>query len=339
MSIKIAERLKPFSHVPGVSCMLPKSTVVVQVFPTLLRIEGAPDIFLEVEGPVRDFTVQQDLEIGKILVHGHARNGYIRYTITQEILGIYVRFDKFPFAKESIFIPRSSSEIASCLERLSLGMHKAQDFEMMRRRSDLKEIFPLWLKIANDLPEISFTPCSTGTPLLLYACEEKIARKDREGVYETFLNLFHAGFYDMLVPRLFDNQFQGLVTSVADLKFPPYALLKEGGRLIRSLFFQETEDFLSLLPCLPIEFHSGRYLNLKTHHNDEIDLEWSKKMLQKVIIRPKSTRTFQLHIPKGIKSYRLRTSLKAKGCAKTASAPFDLDATTHPILILDRFQK
>ncbi|MES2344800.1 MAG: hypothetical protein V4494_02525, partial [Chlamydiota bacterium] len=189
MSIKIAERLKPFSHVPGICCPLPKSTAIVQVFPSLLRIQGVLDIELEIEGPVRGFTVEQDLEWGKISVYGHAQNGYIRYTIIQEEFGIYVRFEKFPILKEPIFIPHSSLQGVSNYERLSLGMHKAQDFEMIKRRSDLKEVFPLWLKSASHLPEIPFIPCSTGTPALLQVCEGKIKAKDKENVYDAFFKL------------------------------------------------------------------------------------------------------------------------------------------------------
>ncbi|MES2344801.1 MAG: hypothetical protein V4494_02530, partial [Chlamydiota bacterium] len=147
------------------------------------------------------------------------------------------------------------------------------------------------------------------------------------------------GFYDMLVPRVTDTLFQGLVKGHADPQFPVHALLKESARLIRALFFQENEGILTLFPCLPTEFHSGRYLNLKTSSGDEIDLEWSKKMLQKVIIRPQSIRTFQLDVPKGIKSYRVRTSFQDKGCTKTVNEPFHLNVLTHPFLILDRFQK
>ena len=62
--ISIAERFKPFSHTPGTKYILPYSTLTVQVFPTLIRVEER-EIPLELTGPVVDFTAQIDLEKGQ----------------------------------------------------------------------------------------------------------------------------------------------------------------------------------------------------------------------------------------------------------------------------------
>lgn len=329
MSIKIAERLRPFSHVPGVCCLLPKTKVTVQAFPTLIRFLEIQDIELELEGPVQDFTVQQDLERGHLSVYGHAKNGYFRYVISQENEGIFIRFQKFPLPKETIFIPHLCREVAPCKERLSLGNHKAQDWEMMRRRADLKEIFPLWVKLANLTPNLE-----VASHPLLSCCEEQVAMQLKVSIYSTFSDLFKAGFYDMLVPRFYDTQHQGFALPV-ETDTPPHFILKQGGALIRSLFFQEDSETLSLLPCLPPEFHAGRYLNIKTSHGEEIDIEWSKKMLKRVLLRPSSPRSLRLHLPK-VKSFRVRTSLQDRGYILT---PEDLLPTTSIPLILDRFQK
>ena len=62
MKIAIAERLKPFSHTPGVACLIPGTCWKVEAFPTLLRIGEKYDLPLPITGPVADFTLELDLE-------------------------------------------------------------------------------------------------------------------------------------------------------------------------------------------------------------------------------------------------------------------------------------
>ena len=54
MTIKIAAKLRPFSHVPGAACVIPGTSAVIEAFPTLLRIDGH-EITLNLTGPVKDF--------------------------------------------------------------------------------------------------------------------------------------------------------------------------------------------------------------------------------------------------------------------------------------------
>ena len=328
MSIKIAERLRPFSHVPGVSCLVPKTKVVVQIFPTLLRFENGQEISLDLEGPIKKFTVEQDLEKGRLCIFGHSKQGYFRYFIFQDKEEIKIHFDKFPLPLAPISISNPFEEVQESKERLSLGMHKAQDWEMIRRRSDLKEIFPLWIKLAGLTPDI----VSSAHPLLL-SCEELIERGSKLTIYESFLSFYLAGFYDMLVPRLQDNQHQGFAPYME--KGSPHFLLKKGASLIRALFFQEQEGLFSLLPCLPPEFHAGRYLNLKTSCG-EVDLEWSKKMLRRVTLRIDREAKIRLELPKGIKSYRLRKSFQEHGLSISAEEALSLSPGTF---FLDRFTR
>ena len=78
MEISIAEKLRPFSHEPGTSCLIPGTTLVMRVYPSCIQVfdlENSPpklvwETFLDVIGPVRDFTVQQDLEKMRVLVWG-----------------------------------------------------------------------------------------------------------------------------------------------------------------------------------------------------------------------------------------------------------------------------
>jgi hypothetical protein len=339
MSIKIRERLYPFSHLPGILCLIPRSCLIVQVFPTLLRFSNGIEIPLELGGPIQGFTVEQDLEKGRITVYGRAFQGYFRYWIEQEEKAVALRFDKFPFLKEDHLIPHLMEEIPPSKERLSLGMHKAQNWELIRRRSDLKEIFPIWLRLGKLLPELPEIACDVGTLQLLKICKEKVAAKEKEAIAQSFLNLFLAGFSDMLVPRLEDTQFQGLVPEgkAATSESSPLLLLKQGATCIRSLFFQEEKDQLFLLPCLPKEFNCGRYLGLTTLSGDELDLEWSKKTLRRLILRPAHSRSIKLVLQKELKSFRVRTSLQDRGQRQNADEPLRVVAGTQ--LLLDCFQK
>ncbi len=243
MKIKIAERLRPYSHTPGVRLMED-----IQVFPTRLVCSGKETLF-DVKGPVKNFMVELNLERGEIKII----SGKFRHSI--------------PF-------------VMHCKERLSLGNSKAQDWDLVKRRQDLTEILPIWLRLASLQPETPYKP-TAGT--LIETC----AHCDKTEVVPAFLNLFNAGFRGILSPRLFDDDYQGLAPIAADLSF-----FKESGRLIRALFLQETDDTISLLPKLPPEFHSGRFLT------ETIDIEWTKKLLRRAIIRPSSFATKKTHPPK-----------------------------------------
>lgn len=349
MRISIAARLRPFSHIPGVSCLIPKSSCELQAFPTLLRFNGASDLKLKLKGPMRDFTVEQDLEEGLVRIFGHAREGYVRYTLSQEGQGIAIYFERAPeagihcefsskrfvlHAKERHLIPLTTITCGEhSQERLSLGMHRSQDWELVHRRQALGEIFPAWLRLAN------LTPQTGGTTPLLRSCAEQIAEENREALVPEFLNLFNAHFKGILMPRLVDDQHQGLAPEASELpaNLSPLTLISEGARLIRSLFVQERKEGVAFVPCLPPEFHAGRFIRISCANGDEIDMEWSKKLLSKLIWRSGSSHQAQPIFQKPIKGFRLRSSLKDKGVSIKANTPFFLEA--GGTYYLDRFHK
>ncbi len=352
MQINIASRLHPFSHTPGISLLLPQSVLELQVFPTRLKIESQALDF-NLLGPLTGFTVEQDLERGEVSVFAHAKQGYFRYFIRKIDKGIELFFKKCPengitltfqdksftfTAGENFFIPWDSKESSPTVERLSLGMHKSQDWDLVKRRADLKEIFPVWLKISAFLPEVKIEHKPVGTLTLLYLCESLINEKEKNALVPAFTNLFHAGFQGILTPRLSDLSHLGLCP-ISDVPqdLSPLILLKEGARLIKSLFFKEEEQKIFLLPVLPPEFHAGRFINLKTKTNDLIDMEWSKKLLQKVIIRSSEASTKTLILQKSIKRFRIRKSMKDKGL--TLETPATLHLHPSKTLYLDHFEE
>ncbi|MGE5196397.1 MAG: hypothetical protein ACM3JI_03600, partial [Anaerolineae bacterium] len=242
--------------------------------------------------------------------------------------------------KNSFQLPllENEEECVHPIERLSLGMHKSQEWDMVCRRQDLKEIFPLWFRLGQWLPRIEKPVFAAGTLRLLDECQEKIFRLAKNELWECFFKLFKAGFYGLMVPRLKDEQFQGLVF---DDELPsegiPLSLLTEGSSLIRSLFIQESSNRLALLPCLLPQFHSGRFVNLSCFKEDMIDIEWSKKVLRRVIWRSFSKKTVELVLQKDIKTFRVRRSMSEHGEILLRSASLMMER--GEILFLDRFQK
>lgn len=287
MKIQIAERLHPFSHVPGTSLVLPGSTIVLQIFPTLLRTPNA-EVQIKLTGPVNGFTIIQDLEKCEVRVLGHAEEGYFCYLCRAdrglELLKGNISFSPLTF----------NSSIPSSNERLSLGSHKKQDWTLIQRRESLEEILPLWFRLGQ------LTPAEEASGGLLQLCQEQ----SRQTVIPALLNLFRAGFSELLVPRLQDTQYQGFTIPPIG-RGSPFGLLSEGARLIRSLFIQQDNSTLSILPKLPPQFHAGRMTGIRCPPFGELDLEWSKKEVRRLIFRAESDGELHFTFPKGVNSFRL----------------------------------
>jgi hypothetical protein len=356
MKITIAERLHPFSHQTGAKFLLPGTSWSVQVFPTRLDfsdLEGKSDPFFlsfDFTGPIREFTAELDLEHGHLRVFGRTGHGYMCYQIYTKSDALWLTMEKLPgegvicrrsSPAESIslskgesmivcLLPKDQEKIASA-ERLSLGMHKAQDWDLICRRLDCKEIFPHWFLLGSLSPEKNNTFEETeGNFPLLHACKRKIEQGEKESVLQAFENLFLAAFEGVLVPRLIDSEHQGILPKSENtpLCISPMPLLIEGGKCIRSLFIQEREGELSLLPCLPPQFHCGRMIRARTCSNEVLDFEWTKKFLRSVLIRSESDKQICLKLPKGIGSFRLNGG---KGTVKK----IEVDSEGKAVLLLE----
>jgi hypothetical protein len=145
---------------------------------------------------------------------------------------------------------------------------------------------------------------TVGNYLLLDVCKNKIAQGEKETVLEAFENLFRAAFEGVLVPRLIDTDYQGIVQQTDNVPGSALPLLTESGKLIRSLFIQQKQGEIALLPCLPPQFHSGRFLGA------DLDFEWSKKTLKRVLIHSAAGGEMHLKLPKRIRSFRMRLGRK-----------------------------
>lgn len=297
MRIQITTKFRPFSHRPGIRSLIPYTTWEAQIFPTkvfLRDLKSGETKELAIEPTSRKFTVMLDLEKGRLLVSG----------------------------KELSLESLEKHTLRPTKKRLFMGVHKKQDFEMIQRRCDMAEIFPLWLKASQLIPEVVMPSKTVGTMQLL-----------EEGKLRAF---FQAGFQGMFCPRLKDENYLGLIPDFdPPKKLCPIGLLHEGARQIEALFFFAEKNTWHFLPNLPKEFHAGRFVHLETPEGDELDMEWSKKQLKKVIIRPNTTREIQLSLKKGLKTFRVRKSLRQRG----ESAKGTISLKAGQTLYLDRFMK
>lgn len=358
MKLQIARALRPYCHDAGTVCLIPFSAWKLTAYPTKIALEHMIDsISLEMglclHGPINDFTVQQDLSLGSVKIFGQAKEGYFRYLLQQHEEGLCLYLEKLPEAGiticyaglcETVTAPRKivlhkkrETEFSISLERLCLGAHKAQDCSAMRRRADMAEILPFWLRLGHIVPHSGYQPSHKGLIALLEECKERIAQKDRASVLEPLRSLFLAGFSGMLVPRASDDDHQGIIEHQDEPSIQPLSLLTEGASVIRSLFFQQKDGVIYLLPCLPSQFHSGRLLGLKTESGERIDIEWSKKQIRRVVIYVGSSHEIRLALQKDIRQFRLRKELKSKGVTLSATTP--IACQPADILYLDSFQK
>jgi len=340
MKISIAQRNRPFSHTPGACCLMPRTCWIVQAFPTRIvclnrerqNSDERIDISLNLHGPVREFTLLQDLEEGSVLIWGMAKEGRYRLRMKAVQGAIELWVEKAPASgivcsgktlhkndRLSWENPGPFREEAP-RERLSLGSHRSQDWESVWRRFDLREIFPALFHLSQWVPMFSFEQ------------QSEMGRLLNQG-FEPFLR---AAFFSVLCPRLTDDQFQGLIENEPVLpEAKPCGLIVDAGKRIRSLFVEQNKNQISLLGSS--EFDAGRMTGVHLDWIGSLDLEWSKHVIKSAIFHAEHDASIQLKLSKYVRSFRLRTSMKEKGCRKSVDDPLDLKAGNN--YLIDRFQK
>lgn len=322
MKIRIAERLRPFSHRPGTRLILPRSDHVLTLYPTLFKVNDR-SIPLELSGPVKEFTVQLDLEKGCVWVWGFYREGYRRFCLWSES-------GEFRMAGT-----RGGDQAAAPLfhskpfERLSLGSHKKQDWCLVKRRGDLKEIVPHWMRLAQLIPQVQ--PHQEGALGFMLQIQ-----KNKPTLHDEIWQLYDVGFDGIFHPRLEDEDHLGISLPPVSRQCSPLALIAEGAKFLRSLFI-ESGSQISILPCLPSAFHCGRMVSIDLGTAGLLDMEWSKKMIKRMVFYSAVDQEQTFLFQKEIKNFRLkRGSEKGEKIISTGSAlSFAKDCTYY----FDRFLK
>ncbi len=265
--IEIREKITPFSHLSGVECLVPLSDFIVQVYPAMLKL-GSLEFPIAITGPVKEFTVQIDLERDCVWIWGKAKEGHYRLKLSASSSGLSLFVDRAPKdgisiggrmiqKKETILLSKGGrfTPKAPC-ERLSLGNWKAQDWDLVRRRADLKEIAPLLFLLGQKLPKVE-------APLLSHP--------------EHF---FLAALSGLCAPKPQDAIDQGLPPFQGE----PAVLIQGAYQTLRSYLI----DGLSILPKIPTDWDAGRVLGLKTEYGT-VDLEWTKGHMRRMIFTPSKT--------------------------------------------------
>lgn len=323
--IRIAERLHPFSHVPGMACLIPGTSKYVEAFPALIRIRdlsGAilKEVELEVEDPLKGFTVMQDLERGCVTVWSETYH-----------------FHLLPPSGEIVFRKHPGTRSSISQERLGLGCHKKQEWEGIKRRLDFREIFPIWLRLGSFYSLPPRPGPDTGMFALVKKCRDAIFHHHPEFIIPAFKRLFLAGFKQLLMPRLQDDDFQGILTTSEESQDSPLYLLAEGSQLIRSLFIASSGNEVFILPNLPPECFAGRMTQVNCLPYGEIDFEWTKKMIRKVVFRSLADGEINFHFHSSIKNFRLRRSRQDLGVRLSCGEPVEIKSGSY--YVLDQFQK
>jgi hypothetical protein len=299
-------RFRPFSHDAKTLCLLPNSTFACQIFPSLIRFydydQKSPKLVGTIHfkdlGPLEQFTVIQDLEGGALFVSGVSPSGFVRYSITAGSLeflklGAETTLEIWFQDKEEIVRVRQKScleipvaiKAAEAKERLFLGVDRSQEWPMVMRRLDMREILPYWHFLGQSVPQPAEQgPLGKG-PSLFTELAGLIEEKKRAEVLAALKALFQAGFSHQLIPSLEDVNFHGYPLPVAENQnTSPLLLLKEIFTIIRSLFFVEESNAFQFLPLIPKEFHCGTLASVKTHKGHILHLEWTKQTIRRVLV-------------------------------------------------------
>jgi hypothetical protein len=188
-------------------------------------------------------------------------------------------------------------------ERLSLGNWKAQDWDLVCRRSDARELAP---------------------PLFLLG--QKVPVNGDGSSITSLQTLFRTSFSGLLVPHLQDFLYQGLARppEVKD----PMELLGVAYRTIRAHLIREEGEIVHILP--DIEPYPVGRAHLKSSLG-RIDLEWSQGMIRKMVVHPFSACIATFVFPKAVASFRVS--------GKRAQAGVPLALEPQASVLFDQFCK
>lgn len=364
MQIKIKQKFNPISHRIGTKFLIVNSSYIVQIFPGLLHFKDLNSdknfkIFLDFEGPVKDFTIIQNLQNGSIKVFFHTKKGYLSFKIYTKEHSIenlkqktnpIIFFERLPLdeititlgdktkkikPKTTIDLPIDISYIKEPEEIVFLGIHKKQDLDQIHTRENLLEILPFLFLYSQFFKDIQTKKCLRNK-CIVRELSETILNKKRVEIEERFLKVFKAHFSNAFIPRVNDDDFQNIIERVDEKNAYPLHILRKLFYIIKSMLVEQKLDEIAILPSLPISFHSGKAMHI-TLPVGSFDLEWSKKLIKKIIFRPKKDVKLKLHFQSKIKTFRLRITLKEKG--KFFKNKDEISFEKDKIYYLDKFQK
>jgi len=328
MSIRITVKNRPFSLDPGAKCVLPKSPYRATFYPTKI-VCAAIEIPFPHTGPVKGFTVIQDLEKGYVKVFGETKEGRISYRLAH-IENDLVLFDERTkeATKTAVLQPSFQKQ---AIPKLSFGCHKKQDVYQIFRRMNPEEYLPLLYQIGRGYPADEVPERGVGD--LLHTIKTVIETKNRVEIIPAFHQFVMAGFESIFSPVLHDSTHSGIIQG--HLNVSPHIILATLARLIEAMFVLEKEGALHLLPALPPQLHHGKFIRVPFSLGS-IDIEWTKKKLRRVQLHVQKAGRVEFSLPRDMHSYRVTRSKKLPSETKFPGDVLILEKGTYT---LDRFQK
>ncbi len=329
MQIKIKEKFKIISHDLGASFLILNTSYYVKIYPGLLIFKDLScdrtfQFFFKFQGPVKDFTILQNLFNGTLEVNFHSKDGYIAYQVLVKEKDVYLYFDKITKdhleiefdkvtkirSKEKIKLPISVICETKPEEYLFFGIHKKPDIYLIRKRENLQEILPFIFLYSQFFLNVQYN-CCLRKNCLLKEIEKNIQKKEKQNLYESVLKAFKVHFWGAFVPRMNDEEYQN-IAAFFNTDLNPFCIFIKFYHLIKNMIIDQNSNELFILPCLPPQFHHARAVNIKTL-NGNIDIEWSKKLLKKAIFKPEKDVSLKLILQSQIKTFRIRSNKNEKG--------------------------
>jgi hypothetical protein len=309
-------KLRPFSHKPGTLCWIPFSSWIVEVFPAMLKV-GESSFPLGLTGPIKEFTVQLDLEKDCVWVWGIAHEGHYRFSLQAEAGALLLRLDRAPkeglqigpfrlMAKESLPLLKGLcfAKPTSSLERLTLGSWKMQEVERMWQGPDLHLLAPILFLLGQKVE---------GEGELLEVPLDHFVLTSMKGLF---------------VPHEGDPLYQGITPP--QKQSTPFALLRGAYLSIRGKLLQEEGVKTCFLPQLPSDWQTGKASHFQTAKG-EVDFEWSQGKINRVFFRPSQSGEVCFSFPREIQTFRCGGKVFENGAC--------IALKEGEPLFLDRFQK
>lgn len=322
MPINIGERLRPFSHQPGTVFPVPFTDQGVALYPTAIRVEPSGElIHLDVEGPIDDFTGVLDLERGEVRIFGKGKSSPFCYWICAD--------------GDNIFCSKAKPVVKTPplpIERLSLGMSKKLDVDLLKRRNLLSELLPIWFRLGQMVPS-GLIPEGDS---LFQDLKDGMLEESRPDLLAHFQALLAAGFIGCFYPQTIDRNFLGYGKSPLPQGTPPHLLLSQGYALIRSLVLKVSEPVCYFLPRISSLFHSGRVLGLNLPFGS-VDLEWTHYRLRRLQFTCRESGSWHFQFPKEFQTCRLTIDRSIEKYACTSERVLDLVVGSQ--YFFDRFEQ
>ncbi|ANH78262.1 hypothetical protein [Candidatus Chlamydia sanziniae] len=296
--ISLTQYFKPYTRIPGKALPIPGATLYARVFPSCWSLFSSTHELLAKEsvvmqGPLKRFVVFQDLHRGGLAITSECYKYYLLPS------GEYTTSLKGKLPSASLAVPL-----------LSLGVHKHADWQKIRQRQDLKEMLPLWLRLAAMVPkEKHEDPLPTyGTGRLLARAHQKIREKKITEIVPTLLSLVLSGFSECFLPRLYDTEWQGILPDITpnhELEVP-FSLLAHSFVMLQEIFISYQGKFIQILPALPPEFPCGRLVGVHLPNIGTLSMIWTKKTIRQVSLEAYHTTPLFLQFCSSLRTARLR---------------------------------